>query len=446
VVGDPGAGDRAAPEAVPGNRHRLQVEQLDPVCRDRFPPPVGVVKARRTSFHLQRCSVLSQRITRHQAKWELLDIDRLLGEQLRSLFPALASADLHGRITRSVLSTRTPEPPDPIDATNVRETELGAREVTARETVAHETSCGGQADHESDQAAVTQAAFTRVYDPQPQPSLPNTVAATENWEVDFADLQNMLIECARAELKAFAQYLRAMKHGRKRGWAAVKRSSLTLTAVRQLDVAFSYRQDRLASLVARSQIPPGKLHDTEPEAKDAGGLQELVTKAAAWPHTVSKICEDLKKTKYSKMTSSSWLEHYNAACIYALALMDDEGQKDDHLEHAYAAVDALERALACGEDVDFVKAKRYWLQAGDPDLSGLRKYDCFLAFEARVYGRPFPADDLTKYEFYLYLRTVLEHGSRHLESEWMRRSALEIEFLPYHEAKNGGARRSMRGN
>jgi hypothetical protein len=33
-----------------------------------FHRPSGVVKALRTSFQRQRCSVLSQRITRHQAK------------------------------------------------------------------------------------------------------------------------------------------------------------------------------------------------------------------------------------------------------------------------------------------------------------------------------------------------------------------------------------------
>src|SRR5947207_7853366 len=40
VVEGPGAGDRAAAVAVPGDRHGFEVEQLDPVCRDWLPPPV----------------------------------------------------------------------------------------------------------------------------------------------------------------------------------------------------------------------------------------------------------------------------------------------------------------------------------------------------------------------------------------------------------------------
>src|SRR5437763_15239820 len=40
VVEDPGAGDRAAAVAVPGDRHGFQVEQLDLACRDRLPPPL----------------------------------------------------------------------------------------------------------------------------------------------------------------------------------------------------------------------------------------------------------------------------------------------------------------------------------------------------------------------------------------------------------------------
>ena len=41
VVGDPGAGDLAAAVALPGDRDGFQVEQLDPVRRDRLPPPLG---------------------------------------------------------------------------------------------------------------------------------------------------------------------------------------------------------------------------------------------------------------------------------------------------------------------------------------------------------------------------------------------------------------------
>src|SRR5581483_11596904 len=35
----PGIGDRIAPVSISGYRHRCQVIQLDPVCRDRLPSP-----------------------------------------------------------------------------------------------------------------------------------------------------------------------------------------------------------------------------------------------------------------------------------------------------------------------------------------------------------------------------------------------------------------------
>ena len=35
-----------------------------------FHRPSGVVKARRTSFHFQRCNARSHRVTRHHTKWD----------------------------------------------------------------------------------------------------------------------------------------------------------------------------------------------------------------------------------------------------------------------------------------------------------------------------------------------------------------------------------------
>ena len=63
----PGGGDRS-PVSVAGDRDRCRVEQLDPVHRQRQPPPEGVVKRRRNSPQRQRCSFLSHLITRQLAK------------------------------------------------------------------------------------------------------------------------------------------------------------------------------------------------------------------------------------------------------------------------------------------------------------------------------------------------------------------------------------------
>jgi len=63
----PRFGDRVTPEAVPRDRYRIDAEHCDPVHRDRSYTALGVVNLRRTSFHLQWCSVRSHRSTRHQA-------------------------------------------------------------------------------------------------------------------------------------------------------------------------------------------------------------------------------------------------------------------------------------------------------------------------------------------------------------------------------------------
>jgi hypothetical protein len=229
-------------------------------------------------------------------------------------------------------------------------------------------------------------------------------ATDKEIEARVLDVEKYLLDCAAREACSLMRSFRVISWMRIRGRVARRRpASLTTTAIAQASMFIQYRLDRLASL--RPVSCAGRV---------------------AWPRKVPRIKADLAAAQYDPRTSSNWLEHYNAACLYALGLMDDKREIEEHKEYAYEAVAALERALECGEDVDFVKAKRYWLQAGDPDLAGLRRYECFRAFEARVYSRPLPAaPDLAKYELYLHLRAVLENGSRYIETEWRRRAAYQ---------------------
>jgi hypothetical protein len=226
----------------------------------------------------------------------------------------------------------------------------------------------------------------------------------ENAEPHAWDLEEYLLKCAEIEAESLRKDFDAMNSHSIRGLLAGRGSSaLTSTAIRQGALLIQYRLRRLAG-------PRGHQGDGE------AGSQ--------WPRALDKIWRDLERAGYGAEASANWLEHYNAACVLALALSDDEKEIKENRKYAYAAVAALERALGSGEDVDFVRAKRYWLQAGDPDLAGLRNYECFRAFEARVYGRPLPATaDIAKYELYLYLRTVLEVGAAHLEQEWRKRAS-----------------------
>jgi len=219
------------------------------------------------------------------------------------------------------------------------------------------------------------------------------------------DVEEYLLICAEREAENLERdywLLRRVRlRGRFRSWLGGRTvPPLTLTSVRQTPLTIAYRFKRLRSF-----------------SDDHHGNW--------WPDGPEQIRDDLAKVGYDDAVSTSWLEHYNAACVYALVLVDDEEEDEAKRPFAVAAVAALERAQGCGEDTDFVRAKQYWLQAGDPDLVGLRKYECFRAFEARVYGRPLPiAPDVAKYELYLHLRAVLQDAARRLEQEWRKRGRL----------------------
>jgi hypothetical protein len=221
-------------------------------------------------------------------------------------------------------------------------------------------------------------------------------------------VEKYLLQCALREASALEE---DFKHVEWRNHVVRgRRSSLTLTSVRQASLTIRYRLDRLLAL--SGQAP-----------------------ATSWPHSLAIMQRDLQQVGYIADRSTSWLEHYNAACLYALTLMNSpEKEGNAYQTYAVAAVSALQRALGCGEDVDFARAKRYWLQAGDPDLAGLRNYSCFQAFQSRIYGRPLPAaTDIAKYELYLFLRAILEAGARSIEREWRRRISETGRQIPSHE-------------
>jgi hypothetical protein len=221
-------------------------------------------------------------------------------------------------------------------------------------------------------------------------------------------VEKYLLQCALREASALEE---DFKHVEWRNHVVrSRRSSLTLTSIRQAGLTIRYRLDRLAALSGQAPV-------------------------TSWPHSLAMMQKDLQQVGYIADKSTSWLEHYNAACLYALVLMNSpEKEGKAYQAYAVAAVSALQRALGCGEDVDFARAKRYWLQAGDPDLVGLRNYSCFQAFQSRIYGRPLPAaTDIAKYELYLFLRAILEAGARSIEREWRRRISDTGRQIPSHE-------------
>jgi hypothetical protein len=219
-------------------------------------------------------------------------------------------------------------------------------------------------------------------------------------ESRIQELERYLLLCAECKASMLVDDFKDMEaRSTLRGIRRRRRSFLTLTAVQQALLMIRYRLKRL-------------------DAQSA----DMVSRP--WPYKLEEIEKDLRnEAKYSAEESTDWLEHYNAACHYALAIVEDTEEVVGNEEYAFEAVAALDRATQCGDVVEFVTSKRYWLQAGDPDLAGLRCYNCFRAFETRVYGHPLPATaEISKYELYLYLRAVLQRAAQHLEQEWRTRA------------------------
>lgn len=224
-------------------------------------------------------------------------------------------------------------------------------------------------------------------------SLVGNGGARGDQEARKKEISQYLLTCAEYEASTLVRDIERIGR-RLPGFWSRRTSFLTPTAARQAQLMIAGRRECL------KRQHGGAMHVTTPDI----------------------TTERLASAGYSADHSINWLEHYNAACHYALPILDDTEQRDEHRDFAYESVAALGRASRYGDRVDFVTSKKYWLQVGDPDLAGLRYYRSFRAFEARVYGHPLPAiADLSRYELFRFLRAVIRRAARHLEEEWRKR-------------------------
>jgi hypothetical protein len=229
-------------------------------------------------------------------------------------------------------------------------------------------------------------------------------APTEDHRADaLRNVERYLLGCAIKEADLLIRDFRRWRMRRRITFRRNSRSALTLTAMKLARAIFVYRAGVLGD---------AKQDGTNPSASQA----ELSDPSE------EEIQQILAKCHFDSRKSISWLEHYNAACFYALMLAGDREEDPGHKHYAYAAVQRLERALELGDEIAFVRTKRYWLQAGDPDLTGLRRYSVFREFEESTYGIPFEAGmDLGRFELYVHLRELLKRGAGQLEGVWRQR-------------------------
>lgn len=106
----------------------------------------------------------------------------------------------------------------------------------------------------------------------------------------------------------------------------------------------------------------------------------------SWPPSATALDKRVNRIEHGWMrflgirrSFGRWHEHFNAACVYALPLLENiEGDVAAGL--AKRSVKHLERATARADSA-FIASRRDWLLSEDPDFKGLRAREEFAEFE-----------------------------------------------------------------
>jgi hypothetical protein len=131
-----------------------------------------------------------------------------------------------------------------------------------------------------------------------------------------------------------------------------------------------------------------------------------------------------------------WQERYNAACVYALPLLDEDLTEDDRQALVARAVERLERACA-GVDSGFLASRRDWVISEDPDLDGLRLDPAFKRFEVRYFPSaartPRRPGDLHAWELSCYTRNLLLATAQCWGGVWRGRKEALAAPMEFHQ-------------
>lgn len=140
-------------------------------------------------------------------------------------------------------------------------------------------------------------------------------------------------------------------------------------------------------------------------------LTKVFEKIKPWPPTAEEVCEAVEHCMSDRTIRRTWSGYYNAACVYAVAMIGREHedangprpkptaeQKANDLDRnilAEYAVAKLSRATAVNAgiadsswslDSGRLSTHRAWVLEEDPDLVELRDHDLFRIFETIVFA------------------------------------------------------------
>jgi hypothetical protein len=134
----------------------------------------------------------------------------------------------------------------------------------------------------------------------------------------------------------------------------------------------------------------------------------------------------------------SWQSHYNAACLYALALIGEPCLVPPEWASVFArrAIDQLERGASISDSA-YLATRRDWLIHEDPDLQGLRGAPEFRRFVSLYFPtvtplrtRPPRVEDFVRAH---YVRGLLGDVSRGWAGMWQQRSSALNEISDWRE-------------
>ncbi|MGC7099456.1 hypothetical protein ACPZ19_32680 [Amycolatopsis lurida] len=188
------------------------------------------------------------------------------------------------------------------------------------------------------------------------------------------------------------------------------------------------------------------------------GFEKLATDTS-WPPAVDALMDVVAEQLAPRGPSSIWHEHYNAACVYAVALLPSgmRGEPsatketvrvlaaDEKKTLITKAIAQLDNAAASRHS-GYLAQRRPWVMSEDPDLSTLRSQPEFRAFEMITYSpdRPTPLRPrrVHAWELATYTSNLVRHIASCLAHAWRRHTPQPRAFVDeaaaesWHRAEN----------
>ncbi|MGA6168020.1 tetratricopeptide repeat protein [Amycolatopsis magusensis] len=165
-----------------------------------------------------------------------------------------------------------------------------------------------------------------------------------------------------------------------------------------------------------------------------------------WPPSVDALTEVVRQQLQPRGPASVWHEHYNAACVYAVALLPSgmRGEPsatketvrtlgiDEKKTLVTKAIAELDSAAA-SRHTGYLAQRRPWVMSEDPDLSTLRGQPEFRTFEMITYSpdRPTPLRPrrVHAWELSTHTATLVRHIASCLAHAWRRYTPQPKEFV-----------------